>query len=229
MAEFHFVEDYEKLVLDLIEKHPLEEAMQIAVGGNYDHFGTVELNILRHAGLKTHDSLLDMGCGSGRLAHAIGESGLPVEYTGFDIIQNLLDYAATRSPPSYKFLLHRQLNVPVADAILDMACGFSLFTHLLHPEIYLYMEDVFRALRPGGKLVFSFLEFASPHHWETFRITVNDARARTTPHLNTFIERPVIALWAAKLGYQLDFFIEPDMGVSGSHALGQTTAVLTKP
>jgi hypothetical protein len=32
MAESHFVEDYERLVAQLIEKYPIDEAMSLAVG-----------------------------------------------------------------------------------------------------------------------------------------------------------------------------------------------------
>lgn len=33
MAQFHYVEDYERLVSELISKHPIDEAMSLAVGG----------------------------------------------------------------------------------------------------------------------------------------------------------------------------------------------------
>lgn len=36
MAQFHFVEDYERHVAALLEQHPIDEAMSLAVGGLYD-------------------------------------------------------------------------------------------------------------------------------------------------------------------------------------------------
>ncbi len=33
MAQFHFVEDYEKLVAALVNRYPIEQAMSLAVGG----------------------------------------------------------------------------------------------------------------------------------------------------------------------------------------------------
>lgn len=36
MSEFHFVEDYERLVEQLLAAHPLYEAMSLAVGGQYE-------------------------------------------------------------------------------------------------------------------------------------------------------------------------------------------------
>jgi hypothetical protein len=52
MAQFHFVEDYERHVADLIEKHPMDEAMSLAVGGSFNEIGAIEADILRYAGLK---------------------------------------------------------------------------------------------------------------------------------------------------------------------------------
>ncbi len=229
MAQFHFVEDYEKLVDQLVAQHPMDEAMALAVGGGYEHFGEVELDILCHAGLDRGMTVLDLGCGSGRLAHAIGKSRLRVEFTGVDVVQRLLDYAATKSPKHYRFIKHHELSVPAADATVDMLSGFSIFTHLLHQETYIYLQDAFRALKPGGVVVFSFLEFAAPNHWVAFLSTVESSKANVVPHLNTFIERGVITLWAGKLGFEVVGFIGPDMPAGDTGPLGQTTAILRKP
>lgn len=228
MAEFHFVEDYEKLVDRLVAEHPLDDAMAMAVGGAYDHIGQIEVDILRCAGLRGGMSLIDMGCGSGRLASALGKSGLHMNYLGIDIVQKLLDYAATKSPSHYRFVRHRALTIPAEVASVDMICAFSLFTHLLHHETYLYMQDMNRVLRPGAKLVFSFLEFAADYHWPVFMNTVEGARTDTNPHLNTFMERSAIAIWAGKLGFVVEGYVEPLHAVGSSGPLGQTTAVLRR-
>ena len=175
MAQFHFVDDYERLVADLIATKPLDEAISFAVGGGYEAVGTIERDLLCWAGLRDGMALIDLGCGSGRLASATGKS-LKIEYIGVDIIQSLLDYAASRSPINYQFILNRTLAIPAADDSADMVCAFSLFTHLLHSETYLYMEDAKRVLKSGGKLVFTFLEFVDPQHWPQFMGEVNGRR-----------------------------------------------------
>ena len=53
MAEFHFVEDYERHVARLLEQHSEDEAMSLAVGGSYAEFGVIEADILVYAGLKS--------------------------------------------------------------------------------------------------------------------------------------------------------------------------------
>ena len=59
MAQFHFVEDYERHVAQLIEKYPIDEAMSLAVGGSYHEIGAIEADILRYTGLKDAMSLID--------------------------------------------------------------------------------------------------------------------------------------------------------------------------
>ena len=46
MAEFHFVEDYERHVARLMRDHPIDEAMSLAVGGAYDIIGRIEAEAL---------------------------------------------------------------------------------------------------------------------------------------------------------------------------------------
>lgn len=220
MAQFHFVEDYERHVANLKANYPLDEAMSLAVGGNYDRAGEIEMGLLNKAGLADGMSIFDLGCGSGRLANALAKSGLTIEYLGTDVVQDLLDYAASKTPPHYRFLRHPELSVPAEDGSIDIACAFSVFTHLLHHESYMYMADIWRALKPEGMLVFSFLEFAASHHWSVFEHTIEQQRASTTPHLNTFIERQSIIVWAEHLGFGSPRFFGD---------LGQTTAILRKP
>jgi predicted SAM-dependent methyltransferase len=110
-----------------------------------------------------------------------------------------------------------------------MLCAFSVFTHLLHAETYLYLEDAHRALRPGGRVVLSFLEFAIPDHWAVFERTVQAQRASTVPHLNQFLERNQITVWAQHLGYASVAFIDGNTAPwSSGEPLGQSIAVLTK-
>jgi hypothetical protein len=93
----------------------------------------------------------------------------------------------------------------------------------------LYMKDMYRALKPVGKLVFSFLEFAEETHWEIFEQTAMMCRYKTLPALNTFLERPVIELWSKKLGFNPPKFIAATEAVKGSQPLGQAVAILVKP
>ena len=226
VADFHFVADYERLVADLVAAHPIDEAMSLAVGGDFEKNGLIEAAVMRHFGLRDGMTLIDLGCGSGRLAWALGQS-MRIDYLGIDIVQALLDYARTKSPRTYRFVLNRTLNIPAPDASADMVCAFSVFTHLLHAETYLYMEDIRRVLRPGGRLVFSFLEFRAAEQWNVFSDAVRAVSESRRIHLDMFIERSVIDVWCAHLGFEREQFVGPgDPGPGGS--FGQSVAILRR-
>lgn len=226
-TKFHFVEDYETLVARLIRTKPLDEAMAAAVGGGYEIFGQVEAGILRNAGLREGMRVVDLGCGSGRLASALHKDAARISYVGIDIVKALLKYAKTKAP-TYEFILHRDLSIPQKDASVDMVSAFSLFTHLLQPEIYIYLEECVRILKPGGKIVFSFLEFAEADHWNEFVRTRNAAKAAKAAPVNMFIERNAIEVWAGKLGLVVEKFVDSGFPSWEGHALGQSVVILKR-
>jgi 2-polyprenyl-3-methyl-5-hydroxy-6-metoxy-1,4-benzoquinol methylase len=227
MAQFHFIEDYEKYVANLIATHPIDEAMSLAVGGRFEEVGQIEANILRYFGLKDRMSVIDLGCGSGRLANALNQSG-KFDYLGTDIVQSLLDYAATKSDSNYQFKLNPHISVPAKDNSTDFVVAFSLFTHLLHSETFLYLEDSKRVLRPRGKIIFSFLEFSEPGHWWAFEAEMNLRRTGGIGHLNCFIERSAITVWAQRLGFDVETIVSGADAPWGGEHLGQAVAVLVK-
>jgi cyclopropane fatty-acyl-phospholipid synthase-like methyltransferase len=229
MAQFHFVEDYEAYVRGLIKNHPIDEAMAMAVGGGpFDGIGNIELNILKEAGLQPGMSIFDLGCGSGRLAAALAKSGLDLSYTGTDVVQELLDYASEISPSNYRFIRHPQISVPVESSSVDITCAFSVFTHLLHHETYMYLTDMHRALKVGGLVVFSFLEYADPAHWDVMEYTLDKQRDAEQIPLNTFIERTVIDTWARRLGFEVKQIMNGGHRPNGGEPLGQAVCVLSK-
>jgi SAM-dependent methyltransferase len=222
----HYVRDYQAYVANLKANLSNDAAMEAAVGGAFDIIGKVERAILDYAGLRDGMSLVDIGCGSGRLASNL--SDLRIDYLGTDVVQDLLDHARTRANRSFRFVRHTDLTLPVPDSSIDIACAFSVFTHLRHEETFLYLADIRRALKPGGKLVLSFLEFAVPAHWAVFEATVNAARAGHQPHLNTFIESDAIRVWAAHVGLTVDEIVPGTSAPWRGQPLGQSVAFLRK-
>jgi ubiquinone/menaquinone biosynthesis C-methylase UbiE len=163
-SQYHFVEEYEATVADLMAKHPLDEAMSLAVGGSYELVGNVASDILLYAGARSGMAILDFGCGSGRVASALSRKVKIGRYVGTDVVQVLLDYAKSKTPDHFEFKCHRQLNFPVRDDAFDMVYAFSVFTHLLQGECYMYLLDMHRILKSGGRAVISFLELAEPNN-----------------------------------------------------------------
>ncbi|MBL8258967.1 MAG: class I SAM-dependent methyltransferase [Candidatus Competibacteraceae bacterium] len=193
-----FLKSYNRHVRKLQSEHPLERAMSLAVGGDFEAVGALEYWLLRHHGLKPADTVVDVGCGSGRLACQLREylTGL---YVGLDVVPELLQHAAKLcARPDWKFCAAPGLNIPEPDDSADFVCFFSVFTHLLHEETFKYLEDARRVVKPGGKIVFSFLEFAIPSHWFIFEGSLA-AVGREDAVLNQFVGRDAIRAWADRL------------------------------
>lgn len=203
----HFVRDYRRLVAELAENRPLDEAMALAVGGgDYEAIGAAEADLLIEAGFGAGHSLIDIGCGSGRLSsHLSKRFGDAITYLGVDVVPELLDYARHRAAPAYRFELTSGLTVPAADGCADFVAAFSVFTHLRHAETAAYLRDIRRTLRPGGVLVFSFLEL--PYHARIFVSTSMRKLVGKCHPENHFLSRQAILRMAAELEFAIEKFL----------------------
>jgi hypothetical protein len=83
-----YVASYKKHLAHLVEVHGREAAMEWVVGGQYSQIGILESSALRTLDLRPEDTLVDIGCGSGRLPFKLKDyltpdsSQLPVVLAG---------------------------------------------------------------------------------------------------------------------------------------------------
>ncbi|WP_374282460.1 class I SAM-dependent methyltransferase [Novosphingobium sp.] len=218
-----------RLVSRMKRQFDHDEAMERAIGGGFEEFGKIELAVLRQFGLEPDHSLIDVGCGAGRLARPLSEY-LTGSYLGIDLVPDLIQHARKISArPDWRFEVIDHIGIPAPDNSADFVCFFSVLTHLLHEHSYWYLEEAKRVLKPGGRVVFSFLEVRNPLHQEVFWKTVRLAKARAVEPLNVFIERDAIEFWARSLEMELEHLVSGDQAIVAEGALGQSCAVLRKP
>jgi ubiquinone/menaquinone biosynthesis C-methylase UbiE len=239
----HYVRDYRQHVDALLEAHPKERAMSLAVGGEFQSFGIALRDFVIQCGLTESMTLVDVGCGSGRLAFMLRH--MKIDYLGTDVVPKLVKYARTIcARPDWRFELVDGLTIPAADSSADMVTFFSVFTHLRHEESYIYLAEAKRVLKPNGAVVFTFLDFALPGHWLIFERFVERVRAGgNLMHVDQFIDKTALTAWAEHLGFKVDRIFdgtEPyvrlsedvvrDDGskISGQMWLGQSACVLRK-
>ena len=118
------------------------------MGGQFEAFGAIEVETLKHFGLAADALVVDVGCGSGGLSRPLA-GYLKGGYLGIDIVPELVDHARTITRrPDWRFETAAGLAIPEEDGAADLVCFFSVFTHLLQEESYVYLRDAVRVLRP---------------------------------------------------------------------------------
>jgi SAM-dependent methyltransferase len=135
--------------------------------------------LIRYGRLPPWGKVLDIGCGSGRMAvplsyYITNEGG----YYGFDVLQESIDHCKREiEHPAFHFeladLSHHLYNqrgvirsdsyeFPYPDEFFDVIFAASVFTHLDVPTASNYLRQISGTLRPSGRAILSF--HAIPAH-----------------------------------------------------------------
>jgi SAM-dependent methyltransferase len=153
---------------------PAPPAENVFVGdGDYRAIGAEYLgHFVRIGGLKPFESVLDIGCGIGRMAVPLTQyldSGTAF-YEGVDPVNAGIEWCVqniTSAYPNFRFcrvdVAHELYNpggaiagheivLPFADAKFDFVAMVSVATHLPEAEISAYAREIARLLAPGGRL-----------------------------------------------------------------------------
>lgn len=145
-------------------------------GGDFHDTGREFLTYFRELGqLVPDDDVLDIGCGSGRMAVPLTNYLSPhSRYEGFDVIAagvNWCQSNISRRFPNFHFqtidafserynptgsTAGQAYRFPYDDGSFDFVLVTSVFTHLLPEVMHNYIAEVGRVLRPGGRLFATF-------------------------------------------------------------------------
>ena len=125
-------------------------------------------------GLRPEHDVVDIGCGSGRLALPLTAYLRGGHYEGFDVDEEMIAWcrrSITPRHPNFGFttldianthynpqgaLTAREVMFPFAAERFDVAVATSLFTHLLPDGLGNYATETARVLAPGGRLFATF-------------------------------------------------------------------------
>lgn len=117
---------YQELSSELLNNPKVSDAYAKAIGSvdseSFAFYGKMEADLLYQYGLSDESVLVDIGCGSGRLALAGRFKG---SYLGTDISPELIMHAReTVQNDNFGFVKTIGLTVPVANDSVDVACFF---------------------------------------------------------------------------------------------------------
>lgn len=224
----------------LYQVHSLASSDSDAVGrGSWDTIGLLELALLQRAGLRPSHTLVDFGCGTGRLAvHAIPALSQG-HYIGIDVSQEMLKRLDSRvnamAPHTCRVSLMHQPHdsFPIADRTVDMVCAFSVFTHMEHEDSFRYLQDARRIVRAGGRFVFSCLAMDSELGRSVFlESSAKNVQARWATVRSVSTSREMMQEIAHLAGWSLVDWSRGDEknvhlpGHDGPLAFGQSVGVL---
>ena len=224
----------------LYETHAQSEGDDGVGGGEYDIMGEIELDVLRAEGLEANSTLLDFGCGNGRLGvHAVKYLNGGT-YLGVDIAPTFLAHAALRLEPlqatgscSVRLIHQADETFDLADHCVDFACAYSVFTHMEHEDMYRYLVQFKRIIRPGGRLIISCLPLTLEAARNVFLAEATlDPATRWTRVRNVTTSVELVNEIAAISGWKVLRWLPGDQPQAPSHtgemrAIGQSIVVLT--
>jgi len=165
------------------------------------------------------DTILDVGCGYGRLALTLSRlrSVTCSAYVGIDVSRTMLSHLIRYwdrfdvFPGARRVLVCASADaVPLEDASVDLAVSSAVFLHMGRRYVEQALAEVARVLRPGGRFLFetSFPNRYCPANLPSLLLNRGSGRHATdvTLYSRREVERLVVGsgLAAAAGGYELE-------------------------
>lgn len=141
----------------------------------YKRIGVAVSTMLKNrAELQPESDVLDVGCGTGRVAIPLADYLTTGSYTGIDVVKSSIEWCekAFRDFPNFRFV-HADLyskfynpdaaqtaeeyRFPFDDESFDVIWSASLFTHMMIGAVDNYLKEMARVAKPGARIWNSYL------------------------------------------------------------------------
>ena len=152
------------------------DGIRVGKRSSYHKQGQAFLRLLvERCDLRPDSSVLEVGCGTGRIAAALAwylSSG--GRYEGFDIVADSVEWCQREIGSRFDNMRFDHADVfnalynpdgshpaaeyrfPYADDTFDAVYLTSIFTHMLPADVERYLEEIARTLRPGGRALITY-------------------------------------------------------------------------
>lgn len=183
--------------------------------------GSTSEDIVRHTGrwaaeqvraaldLQPADRVLELGCGVGRIGRELApHCG---EWIGTDISEKMIENAGNRltdrSNVSFRLLSRTSLDM-LEDSSIDKAYSIAVFCHMDKEDLYIYLQELHRILKPGGLIFVETWNLAHPVGWrrweyEPLTWAQADQSRRKDVARNQFCTPQEFALYVSHAGFDV--------------------------
>lgn len=118
---------------------------------NFNQLQRFEAVLNRHGrSFRTAPSILDFGCGYGRLTQYLFEFAPGAAISGCDVDHGAIRSCQRKFPRGSFVTNHPTPPSPFSNAQFDLIYSYSVFTHLSEPNHRAWLRELSRHLKPGG-------------------------------------------------------------------------------
>lgn len=111
--------------------------------------------------LKKGSSILDLGCGNGRLLYPLSLRYRSVNFVGVDFSAAMLRFAMDGK--NIMYARNDGVTIPFDDNYFEGGYSMIMFQHIPNENFEGYLKEVYRVLKPGGIFIFQFVEGVQQH------------------------------------------------------------------
>jgi SAM-dependent methyltransferase len=137
--------------------------------------------------LRADSAVLDVASADARLATGLWRNGHSGAYLGLEIARPYIHWSSTHITPATEGRMEffhldlrspfnpdgkidvEEMELPVADSMVDVGVALSAFTHMLPAEVMRYLGELARVVKPGGRILTNF--FVADETWEAGVLT----------------------------------------------------------
>jgi ubiquinone/menaquinone biosynthesis C-methylase UbiE len=160
-------------------------------------------NIQELARISPQDEVLEIGCGVGRVGRELAPHCK--SWTGSDVSARMLAYAEERLKGMENIrlvLLQRGGLREIKSGSYNVVFATNMLCHLDEMDRWRYVEEAFRVLRSGGRLLIDNIDLESDAGWKMF---ANDAltfgEAERPPYMPRYSTAAEFSSYASRAGF----------------------------
>jgi len=163
-------------------------------------------DIVAETGLSAADTVLDIGCGAGRVGvHLAPQSR---RWIGADVSREMLAHARAAlaeagQAGNVELIRLTGDGLPSSlDGSVDVVYCTTVFMHLEEWDRYRYIQGAFRALKPGGRLYVDSFSLLSVDGWALFEAMAKLPPAERPPHISKASTPQELQTFVEKAGFE---------------------------